>query len=300
MLDPRLNHVVAVARSGSFTAAASEVGVTQSAVTKSIADLEQQVGYAIFHRSSRGATLTEEGRDFVDRAARLLADAGELLKRASGRDDKFAGVLRIGVCPASLEWILVKPQAALLARHPSVRLEVVGSSFERIVQQLRGGAIDVAFGFEAAFADWLDLRRESFAPLEAVLFVRKGHPILDRSPCTLADLADFEFISPSDSRPFGAVIRGLYEDQNVDWQDRVHIVDFFPSVRRIVAGTNAVAVVARSLLDTSPTFLDEFVLLEHLSPFPAAPLCCAVRSRWEPRPAVRAFISIVRESLEQA
>ena len=45
MLDPRLNHVVAAAQQGSFTAAARAVGVTQSAITKSIAELERQLGY---------------------------------------------------------------------------------------------------------------------------------------------------------------------------------------------------------------------------------------------------------------
>lgn len=68
MLDTRLNHVVAVARAGSFTAAAGIAGVTQSAITRSVADLERQIGYSIFVRTSRGAILTEQGRDFAERA----------------------------------------------------------------------------------------------------------------------------------------------------------------------------------------------------------------------------------------
>ena len=68
---------VRVVETGSFSGAAKAVGVTQSAVTKSVADLEQQVGFAIFNRTSRGVAMTPEGRDFIDRAARLLADALE-------------------------------------------------------------------------------------------------------------------------------------------------------------------------------------------------------------------------------
>jgi len=133
MLDPRLNHLVAVARLGSFTAAARSIGLTQSAVTKGVADLERQLGFAIFHRTARGVLLTERGRDFVERAARLLEDARDLLRGDASKDDRYAGVLRIGVCPAMLEWQLVYPIAQLVRRYPSTRFDITGSSFERMI-----------------------------------------------------------------------------------------------------------------------------------------------------------------------
>jgi len=296
MLDPRLNHVVAVARGGSFTAAAEIVGVTQSAITKSIADLERQVGYSIFHRTSRGALLTEQGRDFVERTARLLEDAGELLRRPRGLEDAYAGVLRIGVCPASLEWRLAEPLERLLARHPSIRVDVSGSSFERMVQQLRNGGVDVAVGLDAAFSVWSDLRRYALASNDATLFVRRGHPLLDRPAITLGDLAEFDFISPSDSRPYGEVIRNIYESQGVEWQRRLHVVDYFPIVHRIVAKSDAIGVVAVAH-GHSPPFQARFATLDGIELFPRAPLCCAIRAAWEPKPAVRAFISACVESM---
>jgi len=66
VLDSRLRYAVAVARVGSFSGASKAVGVTQSAITKSVADLEQQLGFAIFNRTSRGVAMTPEGRDFID------------------------------------------------------------------------------------------------------------------------------------------------------------------------------------------------------------------------------------------
>jgi DNA-binding transcriptional LysR family regulator len=293
VLDPRFNHVVAVARCGSFTAAAEAIGVTQSAVTKGVADLERQLGYSLFYRTARGALLTEKGSDFFERAARLLDDARDLLEGSSVKGDPYAGALRIGVCPASLEWRLVDPLARLLSRHPKIRLEVSGSSFERMVPLLRNGAVDVAVGLDAAFSDWPDLRREPMPELESTLFVRKGHPALAGAPATLADLAEYEFVSPSDSRPYGAVIRHIYESQGIEWQSRVHVIDYFPIVRRIVASSNAIGVVASSHA-SSQSFQRDFALLEHLVPFEPAPLCCAVRARWDAKPSVRAFISAVR------
>lgn len=297
-MDSRLNHVVAVARAGSFTGAASIAGVTQSAITRSVADLERQIGYSIFLRTPRGAILTERGRDFAERAQKLIEDATELLQRPQGDGDAYAGVLRIGVCPASMEFLLIEPLARLLKAHPSVRLDVSGGTFERTVQQLRSGSIDVAVGFEAAFVDWPDLRRQRFNnPDPGVLFVRKGHPILAVRRPTTKTLAQYDFVSPSDSRPYGAVIRGLYEDNGIDWRKHIHVVDFFPIVRKIVATTNAIGVIVSSLADESASFRNQFVTLDGINPFSGpAPMCCAIRARWEVRPSARAFMSLLQGS----
>jgi DNA-binding transcriptional LysR family regulator len=299
MLDPRLNHVVAAAQQGSFTAAARAVGVTQSAITKSIAELERQLGYLIFHRTSRGALLTEEGRAFVDRARRLLEDAKELLREHTPHEDAFAGILRVGVCPASLEWQAVEPLTALLARHPKLRFDVSGASFERMAQQLRNGEVDVAIGFEDAFAERPDFQREPLTPAPTTMFVRKDHPILKTAPATAADVALYPFVAPTDSRPYGARIREIYESQGIDAQSRIHTVDFFPLVKRIVATSDAISVVATAYTHR-PAFKRSFCVLDTGPQPPVARLCVAIRARWAPKPAVRAFISACRVSFTTA
>lgn len=296
MLDARLNHVLAVAKAGSFTAAAELVGVTQPAITRSVADLEHQIGYPIFHRTARGALLTEEGRDFVERTARLLDDAGELLRRPRGLEDAYGGTLRIGVCPASLEWRFADPLERLLKRHPSIRMDVSGSNVERMIQQLRNGSVDVAVGLDAAFSGWPDLRRHALAPNDSTLFVRRGHPLLDRRDITVEDLAEFDFIGPSESRPYGEIIRSLYERQNIDWRSRLHVVDCFTIVQRIVATSDAIAVVAVAH-GHSQRFQMRFATLDKIELFPPAPLCCAIRAAWKPKPSVRAFISACIETM---
>ncbi len=295
MLDSRLAHVVAVSRAGSFTAGAKIAGAGQSALTKSVADLERQLGYALFHRSSRGVTVTERGREFIERTARLLDEARELLS-GSSTNDPFAGYLRIGVCPASLEWRVANTMVGLMKRHPSVRFELSASSAERMLPLLRNGAVDVAIGFDAAFAEWPDVKRAPMGPLTGLLFVRNGHPLLERPSAAIAELAAYDFVSPSDSRPYGQAIRDIYESQGVDWRGHVHVVDYFPIVRRIVSESDAIGIVAPSY-SSSPSFKARYTTLDHLKLFPPAPLCCAWRARWEPKAATRAFVSSIRASL---
>ena len=99
MLDDAIRSAVAVARYGSFTVAAEHECITQSAITKRVAELEQRLGYAIFSRTARGVILTDEGLAFVDRAARLLEDLELLMLK---NRDPYTGPLRVGVRSLSL------------------------------------------------------------------------------------------------------------------------------------------------------------------------------------------------------
>ena len=296
MLDRRFVHVVATARCNSFSAAAERVGLTQSAITKSVADLERQIGYILFTRTPHGVILTDEGRQFVERASRLIDEAQELLRGAYAGSDPYAVPLRIGVCPASIEWLLVEPMTLLVTRHPKIRLDITSTGIDRTVEKLRTGAIDVAFGFEAAFKDEPDFRCEELPGLRTTLFVRRGHPILECGHVTFADLAKYEMISPSDSRPYNSYMRQIYEQSYVDANTKIHIIDSFPIVARLVARTNAIGFVSVEYAKTDG-FRRRYACVPFLESHPLASLCCATRLRLPPRPAVRAFIKACHEGL---
>lgn len=292
-MDVRLKHVVAVARSGSFSGAAQLIGVTQSAVTRAVADLERQLGYDLFYRTARGALLTDLGRTFADRAARLLDDEQELLKGDPHAMDPFGGVLRVGVCPAILEWALSGPIGVLKTRHTQMRFEIAGGPFERMAPMLRNGGVDIIVGLDEAFREWSDITRHPLWNLKTALFVRKGHPLLDEPRIDRRKLSEFEIVSPSESRPYGAVIRSLYESQRVDWRNRVHIADYFPIVAHLVEHSNAIGVINTSYIRTE-TFRSKFRIVEGADLWGPTPICCATRAKWELGPMDRAFIAAMR------
>lgn len=293
MVDSRLKHAVAVGKLGSFSRAADAVGVTQSAVTKSVADLERQLGYPLFHRTSRGVLLTEDGRDFIDRASRLLADAADLLGDADRKADPYRGSLRLGIFPASIEWMTMAPLVELLRRHPGIHLDVVTGTSERGVQLLQRGDIDVAFGMQAAFGDWSQFKCDQIGYLESIPFVRHGHPILEMAPITVDKITQFDFVMPSSSEPYTSAVQQIYEASGQSQNHRLHVVDFFPLVQRIVASTDAIGFVALEII-SGRTFQERFVALSNTKLVEAPPLCCAVRARWPSKPAVRAFIGQMR------
>ncbi|HET8613188.1 MAG TPA: substrate-binding domain-containing protein [Sphingomonas sp.] len=151
----------------------------------------------------------------------------------------------------------------------------------------------MVLGLGDAFAEWPDFTQHPLWELKAVLFGRKGHPLLAETPITRDKVARYEIVSPSESRPYGALIRSLYDGQGIDWRKRVHIIDYFPVVGRLVESSDALGVVAASYANTS-TFRKRFQAIEGFSLWGPAHICYATRARSEPGPITRAFIAAMR------
>lgn len=298
MLGSRLKYAVTVGRLSSFSRAAEAVGISQSAVTKAIADLEHRLGYPIFLRTPRGAVPTAEGREFLDRAARILADTEELLAESERRENPYKGPLRIGLFPGSIEWLFAEPITALLRRYPAISLEILTGNSERGVQLLARGDVDVACGPHVAFMHLPHLRCEALVNIQFVPFVRIGHPILSFQRIDRESLVQFDFIAPSSSEPYTSTIQQIYEEYGHGSAKGVHVIDYFPTVRRIVEATDSIGVVA-SYFASHPRFQEKYVAMPGIGIFDPLALCYAVRTHWPVKPSAHAFIVQARQAMRE-
>lgn len=298
MLGSRLKYAVTVGRLSSFSRAADAVGISQSAVTKAIADLEHRVGYPIFLRTPRGAIPTAEGREFLDRAARILADTEELLADGERRENPYKGPLRVGLFPGSIEWLFAEPITALLKRHPAICLEILTGNSERGVQLLARGDVDVACGPHAAFMHFPHFRCEALVDIQFVPFVRIGHPISLLHRVERETLVQFDFIAPSSSEPYTSIIQQIYEEHGQGSAKGVHVIDYFPTVRRVVESTDSIGVVA-SHFASHPRFQEKYVTLPGIGIFDPLALCYAVRTHWPVKPSAHAFIAQARRVMRE-
>ena len=112
----------AVARLGSFTRAAQELSLTQSAVSRRIASLEQSLGVVLFSRRGRAITITEDGLRLAEVAAEALHLMESTRSRLGGATD---GLVRIGVLPSLGSLWLAQRIGQFTQRHPGIRLQVV-------------------------------------------------------------------------------------------------------------------------------------------------------------------------------
>jgi DNA-binding transcriptional LysR family regulator len=130
-----------VVESGSFSAAARQLGVGQPAVSKIIAQLENRLGVQLLLRSTQGLAPTEAGQGFYERAKRALEEAEEADLAARGASAGFSGELRITAAVTFARLHLIPRLGEFLASHPTLKLKV--DLNDRNVDLIESG-IDVA------------------------------------------------------------------------------------------------------------------------------------------------------------
>src|SRR3569833_2960895 len=113
---------VAVADSGSFTAAANVVGRSQSAVSQKIRRLESLIGYPIFDRTSRSLSLTSEGGQLLIGARRLLDLNDDVIR--SLQAPRTTGHLRVGICEDFVPHQLPRLLSRFIRLYPGIHLDV--------------------------------------------------------------------------------------------------------------------------------------------------------------------------------
>lgn len=128
--------LVRVVEMGSFSAAARELGSTQSAVSKQVASLERQLGAELLVRSTRVLKLTDAGARYVDQARRLVAEVAEAESELREGEHRLQGVLRVAcsVCFGRLK--LMPLVQDFLAQHPGLTLDLrLNDGFIDLIEQ---------------------------------------------------------------------------------------------------------------------------------------------------------------------
>jgi DNA-binding transcriptional LysR family regulator len=139
---------VRVAESGSFSAVARELGLTQSQVSRQVAHLEAELRLVLLTRSTRRVQLTPEGRLYLAHARRALAELEQGRSAAQGARGELAGQLRLAVSSGFLRFVLLDPLTMLLREHREFGVELLlGDRFIDLVGEgadlaLRVGALD--------------------------------------------------------------------------------------------------------------------------------------------------------------
>ena len=141
----RLNTFLAVARHENFTAAAREVHLSQSAVSRQIAVLEKALGVQLFERFGKTAHLTTAGRAFVPEFRRVLGDLALVHEAVKGLEAGSRGSLRIGAS-ATPGLYLIPPTLAVFQRcYPNIDLHYVVSNTKRIQEMVVENELDAGF-----------------------------------------------------------------------------------------------------------------------------------------------------------
>jgi len=183
----QLRYFVAIADTGTFTAAAKDLHVAQPSVSKQVRKLEIELGASLLERRKVGITLTDAGAILLPWARRVLADVDGARIEVAGLASLERGRLSVGATPSLSTVLLPRVLASYHAAHPGVTLSVVEAGSRDLVDRLASGDLDLALVIlplprEELF-DTIPLIRE-----ELVLAVAKKHPLAARKSVRVGEL----------------------------------------------------------------------------------------------------------------
>ena len=202
MLDvKRLKVLREVARSGSFSAAAEELGYTQPAISQQISALEREAGTRLLQRGARGVTLTDAGRSLVDHSDAILARLAAAEEELEAIAGLRGGRLRLASFPTAGATLVPLAIAMFSDRHPDVELSLIEAEPEDALPRLRAGDLDVALTFEysslpGSVHEPLNDEVELVHLLDDPMYVAlpRSHPLARKRGLKLEELADENWI----------------------------------------------------------------------------------------------------------
>lgn len=192
----KLNHlriVVAVLERGSIRSAARQLGMAQPAITRSIQELERELGVQIFERTKTGMITTPVGEMVIRRAKVVQVELQRTLDEVEHFKGREVGKISIGLSTAAHVAILPKILGPFRRRFPKVRLKLTEGLFPNLEADIRDGLIDLYVGPVPKERKSDDLVIEHLFPNRRIIIGRHGHPLAHAT--TVRQLVDASWVT---------------------------------------------------------------------------------------------------------
>lgn len=248
----KLRYVLAVAKERSFTRAAGKVHISQSAISEQVRLLEEEIGFAIFSRTSRGIQITDRGRSFLHEAERVynelmgLSDTARLLH---GGGMSFV----IGIGSGVAQFIIPQALVSFSEHFPNVRLEVKISPTRRVYDQLLDERIDFGIAVESDPEKLPSgILQKRISETEMVLILPTTHELTNTSqPVDLEDVANSPLIMNELSVGYGQIVQSMFDNVGIR-PNIVGIADNIETMKIMVESGMGLAILPKVCIEPLP------------------------------------------------
>jgi len=292
----QLQVFVTVAKEKSLRAAARQLELTQPAVTRSVQELESELGVVLMTRSAQGIELTEYGAALKIRAHQILED----VRRAHEELDQIKGEMRgkVTVSATSTISLTLLPEALELFQQqaPDAELAFLEVKFPLAVQHLRDGSID--FVVSHVLPDMLgdDLTSMPLFSTDFVVMARTGHPLSGARQ--LAELAEAQWLSTVPAGGFQhSVMETMFGHAGLQLPRRIIQCSSFAIALGLTARTDTLVLFSRLLAESMAGFGLQQIPLEQ--PLPALEMSIIMRKDALLTPVAQRFVECLQKVVER-
>jgi LysR family transcriptional regulator of abg operon len=295
-----IRDVLAVAEFGSLRAAGRHLGIAQPAVTRSIHEIERELGVSLFERHARGVRLTVVGKAFLRRAEAVQCE----LRRATEEIEQLKGLStgQVSIALSSASSIALMPSILppFRKRYPDSLLKISESLFQAVEPEIQDGEIDFYVGPLDPTISTTHFLVERLFDNNRVVAARKGHPL--ESARSLKDLVDAEWVRATLSTRTSEMMRGIDDDVDEMFEKQglsppKIVLQAKSALATLLAVTHSdmLAILPQQWLE-SPLTADQLIGLQLFEPLPAAPVCIVRRHDMPLTPMAEHLCDLVRRA----
>lgn len=182
----QIQFALAVARHRHFKRAAEECNISQSALSLGVAEMEKNLGVAIFERNNKQVVVTPIGEELIERAQKIFLDAQQLVERAHAGQKDLGFGMGIGFIPTIAPFYLPLLLPIIRAAYPKFEMNVVEKTSEHLINMVQTGRLDaavIALPYDTAGLEVSIIGDESFFVL-----VHEDHPLAKEKKISPAKL----------------------------------------------------------------------------------------------------------------
>jgi len=299
MSHVRLSYFLAVYEQKTINKAAAELGISQQALSKSIAKLESALKVDLFERTPVGVQPTIFGDRLAERARVILAEAEIAASELEALRGYRSGMVRLGVGPSLAAIRAPEAICELRRRLPDVGISTIIGNTETLLPMLTGGALDIIVSAPVASIQIDEsLNCETFGDEYDEVVGRADHPLRQKEGLRLEDFADFTWVGETSTSH--VIRRASKVFVNAQLSPFVDVISTssMDLLRSMIIRSDALSLLCKELYHREfeaglilPFDVPEFKMTRQIRMFS--------RSRSKPTPPVRLMTEILRDRLSQ-
>lgn len=218
---------------GNMTKAANSLKISQPAVSRLVASLEETLGFSLFQRLSGRLRATPEARVIFDEVEKALANLNHISRLTENIQDKKVGHLRVACLPGFATSLLPRVLARFLKERPGLTLTLEPRAPERIQQWISAQQFDV--GLSEAFEENPAIESETIL-IRTVCVAPKGHPLAKKKVVTAKDLDGLPMIHASHDHAIYKALRQAFNAVGAEFKGVVEARQFAPACIMVAEG----------------------------------------------------------------
>jgi LysR family transcriptional regulator, regulator of abg operon len=289
-----LRDVLAVVELGSLRAAGRRLGIPQPLITRSIRQLEHELGASLFERHARGVRLTDIGKAFVRRAAIVESELQRARDEVEQLKGQNTGQVSIALSAASVLAILPATLPSFHKRYPDALLKIAEALFQTVAQDLLDGRTDFYVGpFDRSNLS-AQFSVEQLFDNRRLIVARRGHPLSNAT--SIADLAEAGWIRPTlSAQTSEADFESYLREMGID-RPRI-VMHTRSALATLVAVLNSdlLSILPQQWLEFGPT-AQGLATFDVIGPMAAAPICIVRRSDLPLTPMAEHLSDLIRRA----